>query len=122
MNDFSGEQHGGDISAKEILIISGTVTALVGAWVAYMTLEYNPHDRKAAGSQHGAPTHLVADRQAKIVSESLGVQDEDPSLLLRQTLPDGRIVTVRKPVFAGEVMVHDPGDTVVPDELAKPLP
>lgn len=118
MSSLSGEQSGGDLSAKEILAIAGVVTAGVGSWVTYMAFFYDEHPN----IQRGAPTHLIPDRKAKIVSEKLGAGDEDPSLLLRQTLPDGSTVTVRKPVFVGEVAVHDPGDRVIPSDLEPPLP
>lgn len=121
MNQLAGEQSGGDLSGKDILKVAGAVTALVGTWVTYMAFGYDSHPNfKGAGSDSAA--RLDPDRKAKIISETLGNEGSDPSLLLRQALPDGRIITIRKPVFAGDVLTHQPGDKVFPSELEKPLP
>lgn len=120
MNERFGEQSGGDIRARDVAAIAGVVAVGTGLWVSYMAFEYNP-PRPNYGNNE-APARLVPDKKAKIISESMGSEDKDPSLLLRQTLSDGRTVTIRKPVFSGEVAIHEPGDKVVPKDLEPPLP
>lgn len=110
-------------SKKEIAGIVAGVSVMVGSWVAYMSFAYDPHNNSGANKMPLNPIERFdPHRQAKIISESTGGADNDPSLLLRQKLPDGRVINVRKPVFIGEVAIREPGEKVVPSSLEPPLP
>lgn len=107
---------------KEIAYIVAGVTTFVGAWLSYMVFVYDPHRDRGPDQPQDPIERLAPHKKASIISESSGSGNQDPSLLLRQRFPDGRVVTVRKPVFIGEVAIHEPGEKVVPAELEPPLP
>lgn len=109
-------------SKKEIAYIAAGVSVLVGSWVAYMSFVYDPHGGSGANRSSNPLERIDPYKQAKIISESSGPGKKDPSLLLRQRLPDGRVITARKPVFIGEVAIREPGEKVIPAELEAPLP
>lgn len=116
-----GEQAGGELRVRDVAKIAGATVAATGLWLSYIEFVYDP-PRPHSGISGETPARLAPNKKAKIIGESMGSENEDPSLILRQTLSDGRTVTVRKPVFSGEVAIHEPGDKVKPKNLEPPLP
>ena len=110
-------------TCKQILGLALAVGALTAGQVA--AIKFTDTSPRGAGGDMRAENpieHFDPNIKSIIKSESYGRDGDHPSLKLEQTLPDGTEVTIRKPVFAGEVAIHEPGDKVVPSQLEKPLP
>lgn len=101
---------------KEISGITAAVLAITAGHIAMIKEVYGPPDGPANPVERFNPN-----KKAELIHEYEGGRNSD-DFILRQTLNDGTVVIVKKPVFVGETAVHEPGDIVIPNKLEKPLP